>query len=118
MGTRPGMETVGGGSRRVRQPSAWSSHSHLLVPSNRGLKATYSGASERDAAAVRADCEISPSCGIFYFEVTIASRGQEGQISVGVCTKNAPLNRLPGWSNGSYGYHGGDGLHFSGSGAS
>ena len=29
----------------------------------------------------------------------------------------APLNRLPGWASGSFGYHGEDGLHFSGSGA-
>lgn len=34
-----------------------------------------------------------------------------------MCTMRAPLNRLPGWSSGSYGYHGEDGLHFSGAGA-
>lgn len=36
------------------------------------------GKSEGDAATVRANHSISPSCGIFYFEVHIISKGRDG----------------------------------------
>jgi len=36
------------------------------------------GVSERDAAVVRADSDISPLCDVYYFEVTIVSRGRDG----------------------------------------
>ena len=36
------------------------------------------GVSERDAAVARADSDISPLCGVYYFEVTIVSRGRDG----------------------------------------
>lgn len=71
-----------------------------------------------DAAAVRANNPISPSLGLFYFEVTIKDKGREGFIGIGLCAANTCMNRLPGWERHSYGYHGDDGnaFKFSGTG--
>ena len=52
------------------------------------------------------------SAGLFYFEVTVVSTGREGGISVGICGARSPLNRLPGWSAISFGYHAQNGLLF------
>lgn len=35
-------------------------------------------ASDNDAAAVRADQPMPPQCGLFYYEVTVVSKGKEG----------------------------------------
>lgn len=46
-----------------------------------GLDVKYVGSSklhEHEAVAARADHPISPQCGIYYFEVTIISKGKEG----------------------------------------
>lgn len=34
--------------------------------------------SDNDAAAVRADQFMPPQCGIFYYEITVVSKGKEG----------------------------------------
>jgi len=55
---------------------------------------------------------------LFSAAVTDAAATPLGShIGIGICTARAPLNRLPGWSVGSFGYYGEDGLHFAGSGA-
>lgn len=33
---------------------------------------------DNDAAAVRADQPMPPQCGLFYFEVTVVSKGKDG----------------------------------------
>jgi hypothetical protein len=48
---------------------------------NDGMDAKFAGPSkggDTDAASVRADHPIPPSCGIYYFEVHILSRGSQG----------------------------------------
>ena len=45
--------------------------------------------------------------GKFYFEVLIVKN--VGTISVGICKKDHPLHRHPGWDPLSFGYHGDDG---------
>ena len=70
----------------------------------------------QDAASVRADQPIPPQAGVYYFEVTVISRGQKGYIGVGFSTRNVDLERLPGWNTESYGYHGDDGKAFASSG--
>ncbi|KAH0606781.1 uncharacterized protein H6S33_003615 [Morchella sextelata] len=82
---------------------------------NDGLEVKFVGpqkVSDNDAAAVRADQFMPPQCGIFYYEITVVSKGKEGLIGVGFCTKKVPLNRLPGWEPESWGYHGDDGNSF------
>lgn len=36
------------------------------------------GKSDSDAGTVRANYPISPSCGIFYFEIRVISKGRDG----------------------------------------
>ncbi|KHJ48604.1 hypothetical protein D918_00906 [Trichuris suis] len=74
------------------------------------------GKSHKDAAAVRADFSVPVACGLFYFEVTIISKGRDGYIGIGLSEEGSCLNRLPGWDKRSYGYHGDDGNSFASSG--
>ncbi|OQV11484.1 Ran-binding protein 9 [Hypsibius exemplaris] len=74
------------------------------------------GKSQKDAAAVRTKHPIPVSCGLFYFEVKVISKGKEGYIGVGLSQPDVNLNRLPGWDKGSFGYHGDDGHTFWSSG--
>jgi len=53
----------------------------MLELANDGMDAKFAGpakGTESDAASVRADYPIPTSCGIYYFEVTIISRGSQG----------------------------------------
>ncbi|RPA97522.1 SPRY-domain-containing protein [Choiromyces venosus 120613-1] len=82
---------------------------------NNGMEVKFIGpqkVSDNDAAAVRADQPMPPQCGLFYYEVTVVSKGKEGLIGVGFCTQKVQLNRLPGWEPESWGYHGDDGNSF------
>jgi hypothetical protein len=94
---------------------------------NDGMDAKFAGpakGTDQDAASVRADHPIPSSCGIYYYEVTIMSRGNQGCssshmifadssfIGLGFCRASVTLNRLPGWEPESWGYHGDDGHSF------
>ncbi|KAI5785931.1 concanavalin A-like lectin/glucanase domain-containing protein [Geopyxis carbonaria] len=97
-------------------PSRWndddkSSSIELL----NGCEARFTGpakVNEADAAAVRADRHMPPQCGLFYYEITVVSKGKEGLIGIGFCTDKVSLNKLPGWEQESWGYHGDDGNSF------
>lgn len=67
---------------------------------------------DHEAAAARTDHPMPPQCGLYYFEVYIASKGKEGMIGVGFSGRKASLGKLPGWENDSWGYHGDDGKSF------
>ncbi|GHJ84786.1 hypothetical protein NliqN6_1188 [Naganishia liquefaciens] len=71
---------------------------------------------DADAAAVRTDHPISPACGIYYYEATIVSKGQEGFISIGFSNRLTNLSRLVGWEPGSFAWHMDDGFVFEGRG--
>ncbi|KAM9963793.1 hypothetical protein ACTFIW_007047 [Dictyostelium discoideum] len=100
-------------------PTNWSSKekcSHLELSSN-SLRVTYkNNKTDNEAGLIRANCCIPPSCGIYYFEITVISKGRDGYIGIGVCTSTMLLSRLPGWERNSFGYHGDDGNLFKGSG--
>lgn len=100
------------------KPTCWNSRDkcQLLDLTANNLRVSYKGKSDNDAATVRANHSISPSCGIFYFEVQIISKGRDGYIGIGICTSIMPLTRLPGWERNTFGYHGDDGNLFKGSG--
>ncbi|CAG8609137.1 9015_t:CDS:2, partial [Funneliformis mosseae] len=65
-----------------------------------------------DYAAIQANYPISEQYGLFYFEVDIIDRGENGKIGIGFCTQTASLNKLPSWEDSSWGYHGDDGKRF------
>ncbi|CAG8636331.1 8409_t:CDS:10, partial [Funneliformis caledonium] len=97
-------------------PTAWNVDdkcAHLNVDPDK-LRVNYigSGKYDTDAAAIRANYPMPPQCGLFYFEVDIISKGKDGFIGIGFCSKQVHLNRLPGWEPDSWGYHGDDGHSF------
>ncbi|KAI9842560.1 MAG: hypothetical protein M1837_007073 [Sclerophora amabilis] len=83
-----------------------------------GLEVRFVGpgkSHDHEAAAVRADYPMPPQCGIFYYEVTIVSKGKEGSlIGLGFSGPKVTLIRLPGWEPDSWAYHGDDGRSFCG----
>ncbi|KAK8211425.1 hypothetical protein M8818_003392 [Zalaria obscura] len=67
-----------------------------------------------EAAAVRSDHPMPRECGIYYFEVTILSKGKDPTlIGIGFSGPKVNLNRLPGWESESWAYHGDDGFSFA-----
>ena len=80
-----------------------------------GTEVRFSGVTKTtdEAAAVRSNHPMPKECGIFYFEVTVLSRGKEGWIGIGFSSRKANLNRLPGWEADSWAYHGDDGMVFA-----
>lgn len=91
------------------------------------------GRSEIHAAAARSDHPIKHQCGIYYFEMLVKAKGEDGFIGIGFCGRDNKLDRLPGiavgwndfmhvltyapgWDVNSWGYHGDDGHSFEGSG--
>ncbi|KAF8056475.1 Ranbp10 [Scenedesmus sp. PABB004] len=84
-----------------------------------GLALKYVGPGESDAqaASILADHPVPGDVPLYYFEVTVVSRGDQGYIGLGFCCDRVNLGRLPGWEPGSYGYHGDDGHAFRGSGS-
>jgi len=67
-----------------------------------------------EAAAVRTDFAMPRECGIYYYEVTIISKGKDGRmIGLGFSGPKVALSRIPGWEPDSYAYHGDDGQVFS-----
>lgn len=80
-----------------------------------GLKVSYKGPGreEKDAASVRTDvCIPTHGIGLYYYEISIRDQGDTGRIGLGLCDRNVKLEKMPGWENGSYAYHGDDGLLF------
>ncbi|KAF2868555.1 Ran-binding protein-like protein [Massariosphaeria phaeospora] len=82
-----------------------------------GRQAKFAGTQKPtdEAASVRADYPMPRQCGIYYYEVTVVSKGKDGRtIGVGFSATKIALNRIPGWEPQSYAYHGDDGQAFSG----
>ena len=83
------------------------------------LRVSYKGPGKnnhKDASSVRATHCVPASCGLYYYEVKIVSKGRDGYMGIGLSCQMWGINRLPGWDKGSYGYHGDDGNAFCGSG--
>lgn len=101
-------------------PLCWSSteKNNSIGLSNGNLRVHYKGVgkSHNDAASVRTNCPIPASCGLYYFEVKIISKGRDGYMGIGLTATSFKMNRLPGWDKQSYGYHGDDGNSFCSSG--
>lgn len=101
-------------------PRSWSpkdKYTYIGLSQN-NLRVHYKGIGKipKDAASVRSTHPIPASCGIYYFEVKIISKGRDGYMGIGLSTQGVNMNRLPGWDKNSYGYHGDDGNSFCSSG--
>lgn len=100
----------------VLLPNCWNSKdkSQFMELTNGSLVVTYqgNGKSDIDAASIRGNRAIPMICGVFYYEVTIISKGRDGYIGIGFCSDSVSLGRLPGWEDYSWGYHGDDGHSF------
>ncbi|EME46520.1 hypothetical protein DOTSEDRAFT_70504 [Dothistroma septosporum NZE10] len=98
-------------------PARWSEEDKMngLEIMADGTEVRFNGVTKTsdEAAAVRSDSPMPKEVGIFYFEVTVLSRGKDGYIGVGFSGRKANLNRLPGWEGDSWAYHGDDGYVFS-----
>ncbi|KAI9489369.1 hypothetical protein BDB00DRAFT_843484 [Zychaea mexicana] len=101
-------------------PSIWNRHdkSRHLEVENGGLDLVYTGPgkTETHAASVRSNFPIRRQCGVYYYEIKVLSKGEDGFIGIGFCSGKNGLDRLPGWDNDSWGYHGDDGHSFEESG--
>ncbi|ESN91391.1 hypothetical protein HELRODRAFT_70577 [Helobdella robusta] len=103
-------------------PRQWSSKKNEKCPSlglsNNDLRVFYKGTGKdvKDAASIRTTHSIPVTCGIYYFEVKVITKGREGYMGVGVTAVQKMENRLPGWDKNSFGYHGDDGNSFCSSG--
>ncbi|BES90227.1 CTLH [Nesidiocoris tenuis] len=101
-------------------PRSWSPKDkfNYIGLSNANLRVHYKGhgKTHKDAASVRATHPIPASCGLYYFEVEIVSKGRDGYMGIGLSAQGVNMNRLPGWDKHSYGYHGDDGHSFCSSG--
>ncbi|KAI4172924.1 MAG: hypothetical protein LQ348_006672 [Seirophora lacunosa] len=80
-----------------------------------GLDVRFVGGSklhEHEAAAARTDHPMPVQVGLYYYEVTITSRGKDGFIGIGFSGPKVSLEKLPGWEPDSWGWHGDDGNTF------
>lgn len=103
-------------------PSKWSEADKApgLEVLASGTEVRYNGLNngqpnkrEDEAASIRSDKPIPKEVGIYYYEVTILSRGKDGPLGIGFTAPNVNLHRLPGWEANSWAYHGDDGQIFA-----
>ncbi|KAK4151441.1 hypothetical protein C8A00DRAFT_35928 [Chaetomidium leptoderma] len=84
-----------------------------------GYEVRHAGkpSSDHEASAIRADHYMSPSCGVYYFEITVLNKRNDKiktpPIAIGFASKEASISRAPGWEPDSWGYHGDDGHSFA-----
>ncbi|KAF1924786.1 ran-binding protein [Didymella exigua CBS 183.55] len=99
-------------------PTKWNENDKFaqLDIEHEGRQAKFSGSQKThdEAASVRADCPMPRQCGIYYYEVTVVSKGKDGRmIGVGFSGPKVALTRIPGWEPDSFAYHGDDGQIFN-----
>jgi len=101
-------------------PKCWSTKDkyNYIGLSQNNLRVHYKGHGKghKDASSVRATHPVPASCGLYYYEIRVVSKGKDGYMGVGLCASDVNMNRLPGWDKHSYGYHGDDGHSFCSSG--
>ncbi|CAI2184402.1 2623_t:CDS:2, partial [Funneliformis geosporum] len=84
-------EAVNDASRMLNREES-KLYGGVIPPDTAGL-----GGGVKNCAAIRANFPIAEQCGLFYFEVDIIDKGENGEIGIGFCTKSASLNKMPGW---------------------
>jgi hypothetical protein len=91
--------------RTTPLPRSWSTRDKctFIGLSQRNLRVHYKGAGKnhRDAAAVRTAHPIPAACGLYYFEITVVSKGRDGYVGIGLSVQSVGMGRLPGiWCEG------------------
>ncbi|CAG8595385.1 5644_t:CDS:2, partial [Scutellospora calospora] len=100
--------------KQLSLPTHWNSTDcwpYITIIDQEQLKLQYNGPgiTSSDAAAVRTNNPIPPEVGLYYFEITVLDRGENGCIGIGYCNSTVELNILPGWVDDAIGYHGANG---------
>ena len=65
-----------------------------------------------NVGSVRSSQSIPCNCLIYYFEMKVLSQGEKGSIGIGITPNGSRVDRMPGWEDGTIGYHGDDGSFF------
>ncbi|KAL2264727.1 hypothetical protein VTJ83DRAFT_7237 [Remersonia thermophila] len=102
-------------------PSRWNKDDKeaALEVLGDGYEVRHTGraSSDHEASAIRADHYMPPSCGVYYFEITVlngrSDKIRTPPIAIGFASKEVSTSRAPGWEPGSWGYHGDDGYSFA-----
>ena len=92
---------------------SWSMHDkgdHILYNGNI-LECTRAMAEEDKHSMVFTNQPIPKNVENFYFEITVEDEGENGSIGVGLAKATAKYQNghMPGWNQGTIGYHGDDG---------
>lgn len=98
-------------------PSKWAEtdKNQAMEVGPDGLDVRFVGTAklhDHEAAAARTDHPMPVQGGLYYYEVTIASKGKDGMIGIGFSGPKFSLEKLPGWEPDSWGWHGDDGNTF------
>lgn len=67
----------------------------------------------QEVRVLRSNHPVPSLCGIFYYEVEVVSCTRDPMISIGFCTEDSKLVKLPGMDSNSWGYHSDDGRTMS-----
>lgn len=100
-------------------PRYWNETAPSLSRTQDFLRVHYidkGGRDPKQAAAARANRPVPNMTIVYYFEIYVANKGEKGFMGVGLTSKKVEINRLPGWDEISYGYHGDDGHFFESAG--
>lgn len=76
-----------------------------------GVHITYSANSKPsilETKTLRTDNSIPSLCGVYYYEVEFLECSRDTTISIGFCTKDARLTKIPGHEDHTWGYHSDD----------
>ncbi|KAF7540966.1 hypothetical protein G7054_g967 [Neopestalotiopsis clavispora] len=68
--------------------------------------------SENTRLCMRSDHSIPPNRDFYYFEIEILGDSESKNLGIGFCGVGDAINKMPGWFEGSWGFHGDDGLMF------
>ncbi|KAF0489341.1 SPRY-domain-containing protein [Gigaspora margarita] len=54
---------------------------------------------------IRTNYPIPSNCKLFYFEISIIDKSENGTIAIGICTESAKLKTMPGCEDNSWAYY-------------
>jgi hypothetical protein len=118
-------------SPRISEPSLFTSNTFTFVAMATDRYMYDSAVNDDDyVGIVRSNVPIPEGIKFFYFEIRVENEGDDGYVSImslksisdekydrrigiGLFPVDQKLRGMPGWCNGSYGYHGDDGSVYS-----